>query len=975
LETIRRKNASLVGNGPGCFLSEKLFFILLFALCQLSVETSLAREARLLAAEKGIFDLSEIEDSERWSVDLNGEWIFVKDRLLSVEDFRAAGFNSFSTYQAVPSDWQQIYPGSLQYGYGTYILKLVGISETRRNLGVFLNSAFSAYSVYFFSESELNQAYPIEALFHVGQVGKSHAESRPRFLPKIDKLNIQYPEPYYLLIQVSNFDYPRGGLYRPITIGPFEQLQTEQRLDFFWDAMSFGIILIISIYNFLLFLQRPEDKASLWLALFGFVALLNASTNFYFMEYFNPYPSRFVYDLGYKFVYWSWLLFYPVYSHFLLKVFPGLLHAKIIVIQWCFGIPYLIFIALTPVSVYEQHVLPLSIYQFLNFAVFGLILMRAVLRKKSMLPTGFRKLCLACLVLFVCGISDILLTLGWHDGLSLYNFGFIFFFGMQGMVIAERFAKAFRLSEKLSKNLKKEVDRQTRDIRSILHSIHQGVFTIDEYLTISGDYSPYLEVIFDEKSLHGKSALDLMFKSSNLGIDQMSQIKTALEFTIGEPVLAFQANESVFVDEFQIESGSQKMILEVEWAPIVGPKDSIERMLVVLRDVTEFRQLQQQSTQASEELEYIVQLTKVSAEKFNQFYQNTAPMLQENRRLLNQNHDFDPEIIKILFINMHTAKGLARGFGFHKLTNCMHRVEQSFANLLKADDAHTSWDRDKLQSELDEVIEEFERYSSINFNVLGRLLHNEDFAKLSIDKCKLLLKFLHSEFERGQATSEEMNELSQELMPLVYKDVHQILAEALEVCPKIAADLNKPAPDVSIVGDHYFFDRKAADLLHKALAHILRNSLDHGIEQEEQRRILGKSARGKIFLTIEQKSQSIAIFYKDDGRGLNIDSIRQRLARDLREDELAQWSLERLAESIFIDGFSTSQTVSQISGRGVGMSAVRAFLEREGGHIDIILDAEETVSGFIPFHFVLTLPRHLGMSWSGLSQAALPDAS
>jgi chemotaxis protein histidine kinase CheA len=145
----------------------------------------------------------------------------------------------------------------------------------------------------------------------------------------------------------------------------------------------------------------------------------------------------------------------------------------------------------------------------------------------------------------------------------------------------------------------------------------------------------------------------------------------------------------------------------------------------------------------------------------------------------------------------------------------------------------------------------------------------------------------------------------------------------------LAKDLGKAAPEVKIEAPGIFLTEQGSRLLHHVFIHLLRNAVDHGIEAPEERRKKGKPERGFLRLEAHDEGQWLVIKLSDDGRGLNMQRIAEKgLAQGLCQEGV---SSAELADLIFENDFSTASTVTDISGRGVGMAAVRQYLDGEGG--------------------------------------------
>ena len=166
------------------------------------------------------------------------------------------------------------------------------------------------------------------------------------------------------------------------------------------------------------------------------------------------------------------------------------------------------------------------------------------------------------------------------------------------------------------------------------------------------------------------------------------------------------------------------------------------------------------------------------------------------------------------------------------------------------------------------------------------------------------------------------------------------LLRILEPLPRTARDVAERAGvrvSVELRGAELELDRSILDRLSDPLLHLLRNAVDHGIEKPEARAAAGKSEVGLIVVEARREKDSIRISLCDDGAGIDLDAVRRRAveAGVVHADLADDLSPQQIAGLIFEPGLSTASSVSEISGRGVGMDAVRATLESLGGSVEI----------------------------------------
>ncbi|HRZ61913.1 MAG TPA: response regulator, partial [Rubrivivax sp.] len=156
---------------------------------------------------------------------------------------------------------------------------------------------------------------------------------------------------------------------------------------------------------------------------------------------------------------------------------------------------------------------------------------------------------------------------------------------------------------------------------------------------------------------------------------------------------------------------------------------------------------------------------------------------------------------------------------------------------------------------------------------------------------------------------------------------------------------------LDIAGGAIEVDRGVLDRMTAPFEHLLRNSVAHGIEAPAQRQAAGKDAAGAITISLAQEGNEVAVEFRDDGAGLDLDRIRRRAVAQGLLAEGAQPGDAELANLIFAPGFSTADNVSELAGRGVGMDVVRAEVNAMGGRIETATAAGQGAS----FRLVLPL--------------------
>jgi two-component system chemotaxis sensor kinase CheA len=200
---------------------------------------------------------------------------------------------------------------------------------------------------------------------------------------------------------------------------------------------------------------------------------------------------------------------------------------------------------------------------------------------------------------------------------------------------------------------------------------------------------------------------------------------------------------------------------------------------------------------------------------------------------------------------------------------------------------------------------------------------------------------------RSTAELEKLREYHQILASKLFKSFSTFLDEGFGASMiTIAEELGKPCPVFRVEGGDLLLSPDGEKALTAVFVHLLRNSLDHGIETVAERKTRGKDPIATIHIKLTAEPHRLLITYGDDGQGLNLLKLRDRGLSLGLVGSAESVDANDMANLIFRDGFSTRSVVTAISGRGVGLSAVRHYLKGEGGAIEVRLRQEIAPSSY-----------------------------
>lgn len=195
-------------------------------------------------------------------------------------------------------------------------------------------------------------------------------------------------------------------------------------------------------------------------------------------------------------------------------------------------------------------------------------------------------------------------------------------------------------------------------------------------------------------------------------------------------------------------------------------------------------------------------------------------------------------------------------------------------------------------------------------------------------------------------TLEQMDRVTTDLQTVVMKVRMVPVGQVFNRFPRMVRDLAKELDkdiNLTIEGEETELDRTVIDEIGDPLMHLLRNSLDHGIEHPDDRETKGKPRTGEVGLIARHEGNNVVIMVTDDGSGIDAEVIRRKAVEKgmISQDEADNLSDADAVRLIFLPGFSTAEKITDVSGRGVGMDVVRSKIESLGGHVDVETKIDE----------------------------------
>lgn len=537
----------------------------------------------------------------------------------------------------------------------------------------------------------------------------------------------------------------------------------------------------------------------------------------------------------------------------------------------------------------------------------------------------------------VAAAHDTLIALGKIHSTGLVLIGTLCVTGAMIAIAVDRFANTFLENRRLlddvremNENLESLVEQRTaqlharqKDMAEILANVPEAIVAVVPGLTLHEEHSACAPEILGVDAVPGADVMEAVFAGAELDDDRRDQVQGALLAIVGEDSVNHLINEHLLPDELsRVRPDGSRQHLELSWAPIEDPDETVGKMLLSVRDVTELRELRGAAEARSRELARIGQLIAVGVE--------AAPrLLSDGRRLVDRAQSTrldDAESVRELKRFAHTLKGEARTYGLGALAAGVHNLETACT---AGDDAP-----EEVRLATEALAEEVTALTHVWTDKLGH--DANEGARRTEDQRRIqrALTLLAS------AANDAAHAARAELERVGRAPLAELLEDEIGAARRLAEERGKAAPTITVDGEAILLDRDGEGReLVRALGHVLRNAVDHGLEAPEARLAQGKPEAGTIRVTVSRAGDRLTVRVSDDGRGLDLAAIAEKAGLEEGADP------SEVAQQIFRSGLSTASQVDLVSGRGVGMDAVARMMTSLGGGAEVELGEVNETTG------------------------------
>jgi two-component system, chemotaxis family, sensor kinase CheA len=473
--------------------------------------------------------------------------------------------------------------------------------------------------------------------------------------------------------------------------------------------------------------------------------------------------------------------------------------------------------------------------------------------------------------------------------------------------LQKKYRKELEQVENYSKNLEKMVEERTAQIqqlnlmmKALLDSLNQGFFIFDkDGLCLEISSKACVETI--EGNPQGKNIWDVL----KLSEKQVPGFKRWIS-TVWAEMLPFVDLAALAPQTFPHSKGQR---IQLEYYPLQSSEGKMNGVVVVASDITELVQAQEDAERERAHAKMILSLIQQKRQVMS-FLQESESLLRELKA------EFEGTASKDgLFRVLHTLKGGAASFSIKSMVDQAHQAE----NLL------TEWTGDQstdiyrnLENTSMLIEQKYQEFLKDNEKILGsREKMKSRWIEFPVEKFKAFQSRLPVNLQDEFAESFLMEPL--ENFFLQYNEVIQSVADReMKSVKPLKLNLNQ----IQVYPEIY------SQFL-STLIHAFRNAVDHGIETPAVREQAGKSPEGQIEVMAYYAADQLLIDIKDDGGGVDPNKIRERLLK--KGIDVSKETDFEVIQHIFDSQFSTKETVTETSGRGVGMDAILHSAKALGG--------------------------------------------
>ncbi|MBV1877420.1 MAG: Hpt domain-containing protein [Pseudomonadales bacterium] len=456
----------------------------------------------------------------------------------------------------------------------------------------------------------------------------------------------------------------------------------------------------------------------------------------------------------------------------------------------------------------------------------------------------------------------------------------------------------------------------------IMGAVEIGIFTFNLDKSVNAEHSEKAKGLFGTENFEQSSLKNLLEMDGR----QLQQFDRWLSLCGSKSNLRKQwrmFSRLNPVDEICKSEGEN--VIEINYQPIVVD-NKLTKIMVLARDITHERAVEEDLARSKIQQESMMRrmmgLLNSDAQEIREFLEYAETQMTNYNQYCDM-HALEANVEE-LFRALHTLKSHSGTLGFDDFSEQIASAEHLLDKIRKNEKCEIGEWLENIQlarTELDHILD-----------LRNKIFRRQDSDRMSINR-NLYDQILQK--VRGNEAYSNL-ELTTQLMELSMQSFGSYCEKYRKLVVRFSHSLDKPIDDLIIETPDKMVDRAQLKRVDDAVVHIIRNAIDHGIEDEETRDQQNKGA-GQIGLSLGAEDNDLILTISDDGAGLDPEKIAS-LAMEkniIQADECHMLSNEEKINLIFLPGLTSKNDVTELSGRGVGMNAVADIMQEIGGDIGL----------------------------------------
>jgi two-component system, chemotaxis family, sensor kinase CheA len=486
-------------------------------------------------------------------------------------------------------------------------------------------------------------------------------------------------------------------------------------------------------------------------------------------------------------------------------------------------------------------------------------------------------------------------------------------------------ATAFnRMSEEIG-DRERRLAAATQNLRDLFDHMGQAIVAFDREGKVRGAVSRQATRLFAKDDLDGSSVHDLLFgASSEADIEAVAfgeWVETAFDIDLAE--------WSPFADLAPREVTRANAVLELEFRP-VAKDGKLDLVMLLATDVTERRRLEKAVATQEEEherrMKAMRKLVAGGAQLFVRFIESARARVEGFFERLDAEAHLDRPMIDELFRHVHTMKGESRAFELRELEAAFEEIEQTL--VIVRESAPALAERELARDAASAMRAGLFRAGKAIDRAREDFVSASPIGTAALEQASVQRSDLESVVLLAEGREDE---LARAIRRLAARPFGEALATIAERAPDWAVREGKRV-ELVVESREIRIPAALADVLPGVLTHLVRNAIAHGIEPEAEREAAGKPPVGTVWASAEDTKPGPSIVVEDDGRGIDLQALSDK-AKALGLDFTGPPE-----ELVFLPGLSSREESDSLAGRGVGLDAVRSFLDEVGYQMTFVTE-------------------------------------